>query len=509
MGLSVSGVFLGIDVGTGSTKGVLVTADGEILATSARAHRMSLPHPRWAEMDAEKTWWADVTFVSRELLATVPDARVLGVCVSGMGPCLILTDADDQPVRQGILYGVDRRASSQIDELTERFGASEVIARCGKSLSSQAVGPKLAWVREVEPEVWAAARRWNGLNGWVVSRLTGAYVIDHQSASQCDPLYDLSRFDWAHDWLAEVVPSLESPRLVWPHEVVGTITPEAAAQTGIPVGTPVSAGTVDAWAEAYSVGVRDTDDVMLMYGSTMFLVRPLNQYAVHPLLWTTAGVEPASYTLAAGTATSGSLITWVREVTGGTSLEELEADAAPLPPGADGLLLLPYFAGERAPIQDPRASGVIIGLTLRHGRGHLLRAAYEGIAFSTRQILELLDEVPRSRPGAPGRLVAVGGGTRSRLLTQIVSDVTGRPQVVPEETIGASYGSALLAAIGTGALPAGADWARRGHVVEPDPAAGRRYEELFLAFSSLYADTAHHMHRLSDLAGTVPDQPAF
>jgi xylulokinase len=105
--------------------------------------------------------------------------------------------------------------------------------------------------------------------------------------------------------------------------------------------------------------------------------------------------------------------------------------------------------------------------------------------------------------------VAVGGGTRSRLLTQIVSDVTGRPQVVPEETIGASYGSALLAAIGTGALPAGADWARRGHVVEPDPAAGRRYEELFLAFSSLYADTAHHMHRLSDLAGTVPDQPAF
>lgn len=493
-------VFVGLDVGTGSTKGVAVTADGRVLATASRPHRMSMPRPGWAEMDPEGAWWPDVAAVSRELVAEVGAEAVAGVCVSGMGPCLVLTDADGRPVRPAVLYGIDGRAGRQIASLTERLGAEAVRARCGKDLTSQAVGPKLLWVREEEPEAFARARRWWGLSSWVAGRLTGEYVLDHQSASQCDPLYDVAAADWADDWLDDVAGHLERPRLVWPHEVVGTVTAAAASETGLPQGVPVSAGTVDAWAEAFSVGVRDTDDVMLMYGSTMFLVRPLDHFTVRPGLWSTMGVHPGSRTLAAGTATSGSLVRWVHDLTGGAPLGSLEAEAAAVPAGAEGLVLLPYFAGERTPVQDPRARGVAIGLTLRHGRGHVLRAAYEGIAFGVRQILELFDTVPPSHPATPSRLVAVGGGTQSALLTQVVSDVCGRPQVVPEETIGASYGSALLSAIGTGSVAPETDWANVGRVVEPDPAACERYDRIYPVFTEMYADTARHMHRLADLA---------
>ncbi|MGG5257779.1 FGGY-family carbohydrate kinase [Phycicoccus avicenniae] len=500
-------VFVGLDVGTGSTKGVAVTADGTVLASATRPHRVSLPRPGWAEMDPERTWWPDVAAVSRELVAAVGAESVAGLCVSGMGPCLVLTDADGTPVRPAVLYGIDGRATRQIAALTGRLGAEAVRARCGKDLTTQAVGPKLLWVREEEPEHFARARRWWGLSSWVVGRLTGEYVLDHQSASQCDPLYDVSATGWAQDWVPEVAGHLDMPRLVWPHEVVGVVGAAASRETGIPEGTPVSAGTVDAWAEAFSVGVRDTDDVMLMYGSTMFLVRPLDRFAVRPGLWTTVGVRPDSLTLAAGTATSGSLVRWVHDLTGGAPVGSLEAEAAEVPAGAEGLLLLPYFAGERTPVQDPRASGVAVGLTLRHTRGHVLRAAYEGIAFGVRQILELFDAVPLSHPDAVPRLVAVGGGTRSALLTQVVSDVCGRAQVVPEETVGASYGSALLAAIGTGHVAPETDWARVGRVVEPDARARDHYDRLYPVFTELYADTVRHAHRLADLAD-VADREA-
>ena len=156
-----------------------------------------------------------------------------------------------------------------------------------------------------------------------VARLTGEYVLDHHTASQCDPLYDINAFDWNHEWVDDLVPGLRMPRLAWPGEVVGTVDPRAAAETGLPVGTPVVAGTIDAWAEAFSVGVRRPGDVMLMYGSTMFLVQVLPGLRTSPLLWTTAGVEPGSRTFAAGMATSGSLTAWVQELTGGTSFDEL------------------------------------------------------------------------------------------------------------------------------------------------------------------------------------------
>jgi xylulokinase len=491
----VTDLVLGIDVGTGSSKGVLATPDGTIIATTSRPHTMSLPRPGWAEVDAEQVWWADVVSISRELGAATGGGRISGVCVSGVGPCLLLCDAAVRPLRPAILYGIDMRATAEIDELTYRYGADEIVRRGGSSLSTQAVGPKMLWVQRHEPDVWQRTARWYNSNSFAVARLTGEYVLDHHTASQCDPLYDIRTNGWLADWSAELAPGVDMPRLVWPSDVVGSVTPVAAAETGLPVGTPVSAGTVDAWAEAFSAGVRRPGDVMLMYGSTAFLVQVLHELRSDPMLWTTAGVDPGSYTFAAGTATSGSLTGWLQRLTGGVPFEALVAEAAAVPPGADGLLVLPYFAGERTPIFDSKARGMFVGLSLRHDRGHMFRAVYEGIAFGIRHILEFLD----SAGGAADRIVAVGGGTQGGLWTQIVSDVTGRSQQIPAQTIGASYGDALLAAIGTGLVPVDTDWARASRTVEPDPAAHETYDRLYELYAQLYPTNRSLLHALADL----------
>lgn len=486
-------LLLGIDIGTGSTKGVLVDSSGLVIASQTVTHAMSLPRPGWAEADAEATWWAEVCAISRALTAQVPpEAAVAAMCVSGVGPCLVLCDDDLRPLRPAILYGVDSRATAEIDALTVEFGAEAILKRGGTVLSSQAVGPKLEWVRRHEPEVFARATRWYGSNSYIAAKLTGEYVLDHHTASQCDPLYATREFTWNTDWAERICGHLPLPGLVWPSDVIGAVHADAAAATGIPAGTPVVAGTVDAYAEALSVGVRHPGDQMMMYGSTMFLVQVIDAYHSDPALWTTAGVERDTHTLAAGTSTAGTLINWLQTVTGGAPFDALLAEAQQVPPGSDGLLVLPYLAGERTPVFDPQARGVVAGLTLRHGRGHLFRAAYEGISFGIRQILERFDDA-----NSASRTVAVGGGLQSPLWVQTLTDVTGRTQQIPEQTIGASYGDALLAAIGVGLVAPDTDWAVIQREIVPDPQRRALYDDLYRTWCDLYPATRDVVHRLS------------
>jgi xylulokinase len=486
-------LLLGIDIGTASSKAVLARPDGAVVAQAQREHGLSLPRPGYAEHHAEAVWWGDVVALCRELLAATEGGALAGVCVSGIGPCLLPCDADLRPLRPAILYGIDTRATEEIAELTERYGEERIVARGGSSLSSQAVGPKLLWLRRHEPDVWARTAGWYMASSFVVARLTGEYVLDHHSASQCDPLYDLARERWAEDWAAEIAPGVPLPRLLWPAEVAGEVTAAGAAQTGIPAGTPVMAGTIDAWAEAFSVGVRRPGDLMIMYGSTQFLVRVTDEPVAHPPLWATAGVEPHSRSLAAGMATSGSITGWFRDLTGGVPWEALEAEAAASPAGARGLLALPYFAGERTPIDDPDARGLIAGLTLSHTRGDVYRAIYESIAFGVRHNLGVIADAV----GPPRRVVAVGGGTKASLWAQIVSDVSAIAQAIPDQAIGASYGDALMAAIGAGLVAPETDWTRAAALVEPDPAVRGRYDELYGDYLRLYPATAELSHRLA------------
>ena len=489
-------LFLGVDIGTGSSKAVLATADGTVVDSARVSHQVAFPHPDWAEFDA-LVGWSEIGALCGQLFDRNDAHRLAGVCVSAMGPCLVVTDDDLRPLRPTILYGIDGRAGAQIEQLNGEFGPDTMLAEGGKLLSAQAVGPKLRWIRDHEPQVWAEATRWHSLSSYLVARLSGEHVIDHHTASQCDPMYELGANGWHAERSAAIAEHLALPRLAWPAEIVGRVTEAAATATGIPAGTPVCAGTVDAWSEAVSAGARRPGDLMLMYGSTMFFVLVTDELVVHEQLWTTAGVEPGTLTLAAGMSTSGILTEWMQRLFGGVAFETLVAEASAVAPGSEGVMVLPYFAGERTPVFDPDARGVIAGLSVRHSRGHLFRATYEGIGYGIRQIVELLEA-----SGAPiERILAVGGGTQGGLWTQIVTDILGRPQLVPAETIGASYGDALLAAIGTDHVAPGTSWDRIGVTVEPDPAAGERYAQLYDAYSQLYPATRGVVHALVNTAG--------
>lgn len=480
-------MFLGVDIGTGSSKAVLVDEAGTLLASATRPHTTSSPLPGRFEHDAEQTWWGDFVALTRELHPGPADVQA--VCVSGIGPCALVTDAAGTPLRPAILYGIDGRAEREIAELTEAIGSAEVVARTGNRLTTQAVGPKLAWVRRNEPEVWARARRWFCASNWLVHRLTGEYVLDHYSASGSDPLYDLSARGWWPEGCALAAAELEQPRLAWPGEVVGEIGADAAAATGLAPGTPVLAGTIDALAEAYSAGCRDVGDTMLMYGSTLFMIQTVAAPAAHDGLWALTGRTPETWSLAAGMSTAGLLVDWLAG-----ALEEdvgaLVERAAAVPAGSDGLVLLPYLAGERTPIFDPRARGAWLGLTLRHGRAHLFRSALEAIALGIRHNLEAMAEAG----AAPARLVAVGGGTRGGLLTQIASDATGLPQDLPSLTIGASYGDARMAADALGVDTTG--WNPVAERIEPSASAAPVYDELYGVYRRAYPALRDELHRL-------------
>jgi xylulokinase len=487
-------LLLGIDIGTSSSKGVLTSTTGEVLARTTRPHRTSNPHPGWFEHDAESIWWADFLDIARELVAAADDRKIAGLAVSGIGPVLLPADAEGRPLREAILYGVDMRATEEIVELTEEFGADAILARGGTPLSSQAVGPKWRWLAKHEPQVYEHTKLFLMASSFLVYRLTGEYVLDHHSASQCDPMYDLRRQEWATDWAARVAPGIDLPRLAWSNEVVGHVTARAAALTGLPVGLPVTAGTVDAWAEAASVGVTDPGDTMVMYGTTMFLVQVLSDPTPHAGLWSTRGTLPGTYTLAAGMATSGALTNWIRELVAG-EFADLVAGAASVPAGSRGLLLLPYFAGERTPIFDPRARGVIAGLTTGHGVAELYRAALEGIAYGVRHNLEAMHEAG----GVVRRLVAVGGGTQGDLWTQIVTDVTGVEQQLPADTIGAALGNALFAGLAVGAVTPefAAEWNPVARTIRPDAERHREYTEYYRMYRKLYPATTEVAHFLA------------
>jgi xylulokinase len=491
----VTDLVIGLDIGTSSTKAVAVDAGGTVVAAVSGPHGTSQPRPGWFEQDAQTLWWEQSCELLRALLNDdrVGRSAIRAVGISGIGPCLLVCDQAGNPLRPAILYGIDMRATAEVAELTERFGSTAILARGGSALSSQAVGPKLLWLQRHEPDIWARTARWFSASSFLVERLTGEYLLDHHTASQFDPMYDIGAQSWASDWAAELSPGVALPRLAWPGEIAGLVTDRASAATGLPPGTPVLAGTVDAWAEAHSVGVRQRGDLMIMYGSTLFLVGVDPAARPHPGLWLTAGLTPDTGTLAAGMATSGLLANWVAD-TAGLPVGELIEMAGQVAAGAEGLVLLPYFAGERSPIFDPDARGVALGLTLAHTPAHLMRAALEAVAMGVRHNLEAFDSV---RPdGSQWRSVAVGGGAIGSLWPQIVSDVSGRAQEMPAQTVGASYGDALLAASATGMVPPGTDWTKIVATVQPRPEFAALYDRQYAVYRELYAVTRPLIPRL-------------
>lgn len=497
----MSELFLGIDVGTYSSKGILTDVTGRIVDEAVVQHDMDVPEPGWAEQDADGVWWNDVVELCHELVvrASRDPGTIAGVGVSAIGPCLLPLDEDGHPLRKGILYGVDTRATEEGEELTAAIGRDELLRFSKMAFTSQAIGPKIVWLQRHQPETWRRTERLTTASAYLTFRLTGEHVIDRHTASHYMPLIDMETLEWSDAYADLVAPTSMLPRLGWSDERAGTVTERAAAETGLKVGTPVAVGAVDALSEALSVGVRDSGDMMIMYGSTAFFILLVDTPVKDERVWSTAGAFEGQYALAAGMSTTGSVTRWIRdefarELEGDEGYATLFAEAGASPHGANGLLLLPYFSGERTPINDPRARGVLAGLSLKHVRGDIFRAALEGVAHGIRHNIETFDEI-----GADARrLVAVGGGVRGDLWPQIVSDVSGRSQDRPEVTVGASYGDAFLAACAAGYLAPSdlPSWIRVERRIDPDPDARKIYERLHPHFRELYTATRDVVHSI-------------
>ena len=485
-------LYLGLDVGSSSTKAVLAGVDGVMVADARVEHGISRPRPGWAEQDAERDWWGGALDVCRRVL-TGRASRVRAVGVSALGPCVLAADEAGRPLRPAILYGIDSRAGAQVERLTAELGADEILARCGSRLSSQSAGPKIRWLADEEPEVWSRTRRVFGASSYLVSRLTGEYVLDHHSASHWAPLYDVHANAWIDEWAASVAPGLALPRLVWPQDGCGAVSREAAAATGLSEGTPVAAGSIDSWCEVAASGLRGPGEGLLVYGTSMFLTEVHSPARPDPRLWSTVGFAPGSLNIAAGVASAGALTSWLRDLTGEVPYETLYEEAAEAGPGAGGLLALPYFAGERTPLFDPDLRGAILGLTAAHGRGHLFRAFMEAAAFAVRHNLETTREAGATIAG----LRSSGGGAMGALWPQIVSDVTGLAQDVRPGPSRAGVGAALFAAVAAGSASLQTSWPQPTEHVEPDPETTLLYDELYGRFSELAAATRPLAHALA------------
>lgn len=444
---------LGIDIGTYETKGVLVDENGNVHAQASRSHKMLVPQPGWAEHRPLEDWWGDFVHVCKALLAEsgVNPSEIKAVGCSAIGPCMLPVDRTGAPLMNGVLYGVDGRAEAEVQELTERIGEDTIIARCGNALTSQSVGPKILWLKRHRPDIYEQTAFVLTSTSFLVQRLTGEVVIDHYTAANFSPLYDIARQDWVNDLADDIIPLDKLPRLLWSNEIAGHISRSAAAETGLAEGTAVTAGTIDAAAEAFSVGVDQPGDMMMMYGSTIFIILRAKSQVSDARIWYAPWLFEGEHASMAGLATSGTLTHWFRDqVARDLDPEQafplLAEEAGAAPPGANGLLMLPYFSGERTPIHDINAKGALFGLNLTHTRGDIYRALIEGIAHGTRHVTDTFAQLGQS----PNRLLAVGGGTKNALWLQATSDITGIDQILCEKTIGACYGDAFLAALAVG-----------------------------------------------------------
>ncbi len=499
--------FLGIDIGTFESKGMLIDADGGNVAVHAVAHRMESPRPGFAEHDAEKDWWGDFRRIAKALLekSGVNPNKIAGIGVSAIGPCCLPVDKQGKPLRQAILYGVDVRAEKQIAWLNEKLGTDYVLQKYGNPITSQSVGPKILWIKENEPEIYAATNKFLTASTFLTAKLTGQFCIDRYTAACFTPMYDLAANDWDYENLSLFCRADQLAECRWTDEIAGTVTAKAAEETGLAEGTPVVVGTADAAADAVGVGVFKPGDMLLMFGSSVYIIHVVPHLTTDKRYWAGPFLFENTYMVASGMSTTGTLTRWFRDKFAADLIarqENGDADAyalladeiSDIPPGSAGLVVLPYFSGERTPINDPLAKGMFFGLMLHHTRAHLYQACLEGVGYGVAQHFRGYEEIGMKTK----KVVAVGGGIKNAKWMQIVSDIAGR-ELLLGGVFGASFGDALLAALGVGCFSSLDDLAKHvsftGKIV-PNYDHFHLYQPMLDIYGELYERNKDLMHRL-------------
>ncbi|HEV3050254.1 MAG TPA: xylulokinase [Longimicrobium sp.] len=486
-------LFLGLDVGTSGVKAILVAPDGEVVGSALTPLTMSTPHPGWAEQHPD-AWWEATVAAIRRLRAERPDAEIAGIGISGQMHSSVFLDRAGLVIRPALLW-CDGRTTEQCVEITRRAGGEERLRGWVRNPALEGFTlPKVLWLREKEPAAYERLATVLLAKDFIRYRLTGALATEPSDASGT-LMYDPAGQRWSDEILAAVgVPRTLLPDVGGSAEVLGWVTADAARLTGLAAGTPVVGGGADNACGAAGVGVVTPGEAVASWGTSGTVLAPTSEPLVDPALraHTFAHVVPGTWYVMGVVLSAAGAFNWyhqqlARDLDGSdASRRALDAEAASVPAGAEGVTFLPYLQGERTPHRDASARGAFVGLSLAHTRAHLTRAVLEGVCFALRDSLSILQELGLS----PRSLLLTGGGAKSPFLRRLQAEVFGLPVQTVNREEGPAYGAALLAAVGAGAFPDLAAAARstltRAPLEHPAEGAHSAYDEAYARFRSAF-----------------------
>lgn len=497
---------LGIDLGTTGVKAALFAAkDGRVVADAFVDYPLFHPHPGWAEQNPADWWQATITAIRTCLVAAnkhgVQPVHVLGVGLSGQMHGVVLLDKNQQVIRPCIIWA-DQRSEAQSRWITERVGESKLIEYVSNPALTGFTAPKLLWVRDNEPELFARARMLLLPKDYIRYRLTGVMAMEiSDAAGTC--LLDVKHGTWSQEVLQalDLDPALLPP-VVPADAVSGTITKEVTTLTGLPAGTPVAGGGADNACGAVGNGVVVPGLALVSVGTSGIVLAYSDEPQVDtsgpiPRVHTFNHAVPHAWYLMGVTQGAGLSLHWVRDNlglpesalerwTGIDAYEFLAREAEGVPPGSEGLIFLPYMQGERTPHLDPYARGGWIGLTASHDRRHLIRAVLEGVAFSLKDCFSIIQEQGLQL----SQMRATGGGAKSPLWRQIIADILGAELVITNATEGPAFGGALLAGVASGvyaSIPEACEQTVRiTERTAPNSETSAAYEQTYATYRALY-----------------------
>ena len=480
-------LMLGIDIGTSACKVAMFKRDGTPVATASQSYGIHYPQPGWAQQNPED-WWDGVCQALKDLWqqGKASPESVAGVGIGGQGWAAVAIDKKGHVLCPSPLW-MDTRAKDICEELSDAIGRERIFQVSGNPFKPTYTTPKIIWLKRNMPEVYAKTEYILQSNSFIVHRLTGAIT---QDLSQGYGLhcFDLQKGEYDYVLCEELgIKASLLPELVPCHHIAGAVTMEAAAASGLKEGTPVVAGGLDAACGTLGAGVIRDGETQVQGGQAGGMSIVTSRYNMSPVLINGYHVVPGRWLVQGGTVGGGGVLQWLRREFGkGESFDQLTAGAGDIPPGTEGLVFLPYMAGERSPIWDEDAKGVYYGLDYAKTKAHFIRAAMEGVAFSLRHNLEVAESA-----GTPAEeMCAMGGAANSPLWMQIKADVTGKPIAVSASDTATTLGAALLAGVAVGlygnfgeAVSATVSVQRR---YEPDESNKQVYDKNYAIYRQLY-----------------------